>query len=440
MTRKVREVYQFESFVLDADDRLLTRNGKRIRLSPKTIDLLLTLLRSDGRLVTKHDLLASVWPETFVEEGILAVHVSQLRKALGAGNHFVETVARSGYRWTYRARPSSASVHRSAQVHELIGMGRGHLLAATPQDAQQAVAAFRQAVALDASYAAAQGGLALAWCAEAQFRTSGHNEAYPKAKTAALAALRLDEFCADAWAALGSVLFLSEWNWLKAEESLRHALEFASNHSEAYLVYGQLTEALGRLEEGLRLKQKALENYPSSPLAHLQIALSYWHQRRYEDSLQWARKTLDLDPHHLLARELMAGTYKMMGNFHGYMRELLSHFQDFGASPEVVERFRKLYAQGGRIAVTQHMIERVISANQPSMSLSLAILYADLGNCDASFEQLSRTLDSRDPSLVHLAVAPQWDPLRQDGRFFTCLSRMGLDQVMPVMASGRSAS
>lgn len=294
-------------------------------------------------------------------------------------------------------------------------------------------------MALDASYAAAHGGLALAWCAEAQFRTTHHVEAYPRAKAAALAALTVDESCADAWVALGSVLFLSEWKWLEAEESLRHALKSASNHSEAYLVYGQLAEALGRFEEGLRLKHKALENYPSSPLVHLQIALSYWHQRRYEEALQWATKTLDLDPHHLLVRELIAGTYKMMGNFDRYVRELLSHCQDFGAPAEFIERLRQLYAKGGRITVSHELIERVTVANHPSTALSLAILYAELGDCDASLEYLSRALDSRDPSLVNLAIAPQWDPLRQDCRFSTCLLRMGLDKVAPITALQQSA-
>ncbi len=433
MNMIVREIYKFASFVLDAEDRILTQDGKRVRVSPKAIDLLITLIRSEGRLVDKDHLLTTVWPEVVVEEGILAVHVSQLRKALGGARHLIETVPGSGYRWV---RESSAAIVHSAELHELIGTGRVHLLAASPEDAQRAVAAFQKAVLLDPFYAPAQGGLALAWCAEAQFR---FREPYPKAKAAALAALTLDQFCADAWVALGSVLFFSEWNWAEAEAALKRALELVPNHSEGCLTYGQLAEALGRLEEGLRLKQRVLESYPSSPLVHLQMALSYWHLRRYEDSLQWAEKALQADRRNLLARKLILGNYKMRGDFDRFMWTLLSGYQDRGVSEEVIGALSQLYAEGGRIAITQNLIGQLAAADQPGSAFTLAIFHGELGNLDASFDYLSRALDSRDPWLVHLAVAPQWDPLRPDRRFSACLARMGLEKTASVMELQRSA-
>ena len=54
------------------------------------------------------------------------------------------------------------------------------------------------------------------------------------------------------------------------------------------------------------------------------------------------------------------------------------------------------------------------------------MLNADAGDLDAAFEHLDHAMESRDPSLVHLAVAPQWDCLRSDPRFKDRLSRMGL--------------
>ena len=46
-----------------------------------------------------------------------------------------------------------------------------------------------------------------------------------------------------------------------------------------------------------------------------------------------------------------------------------------------------------------------------------------------AFEHLQRLLDARDPALIHLAVAPQWDSLRADPRFNECLARMKLRPV-----------
>ena len=108
--------YAFGDFRLDAAERRLIRGGAAVHLTPKAHDLLVTLVRHAGRLVTKEALLAEVWPDAFVEEGILAVHVSTLRKALGDASRppaYIETVARSGYRFiapvttAHQGQPSS---------------------------------------------------------------------------------------------------------------------------------------------------------------------------------------------------------------------------------------------------------------------------------------------------------------------------------------------
>jgi DNA-binding winged helix-turn-helix (wHTH) protein/tetratricopeptide (TPR) repeat protein len=419
-----REVYQFGEFTLDVEERRLTRRGQGIVLAPKAYDVLVALVRNGGRLVRKSELLRMVWPESFVEEGILAVHISQLRKALG-GRQYIETVPRSGYRWVSGTGISPLLPVRTPQVYELFGHGRAHLLAASMTEAPKAVVAFQAAVALDPGYAAAHAGLALAWCAQSEFRVVPHTEAYPQAKTAALTALALDGSCADAHVALGIVLFLSEWNWVAAERSLRRALELDPNHTEAYLACGRLMEAIGKLEDGLHLKQKALERDPFSPLVHLQISLSYWNQRRYDDSMEWAKKALELDPHHLLAREHLAAAYWKKGDYDSHMAESIRHAEDYGAPRGLLDDLKQLYAEGGRAAVVECSIKRL---GDLGPAVQLAILYGEAGNLDAAFHHLGRAMESRDPCLVHLAVAPQWDCLRTDPRFNTCLARMDLPQ------------
>ena len=95
-------VFHFGEFTLEAAERRLTQRSEIIHLSPKTHDVLALLLRHAGHLVTKDELLSRVWPDTSVEEGILTVHISALRKALGddkRSSGFIETVPRSGYRF-----------------------------------------------------------------------------------------------------------------------------------------------------------------------------------------------------------------------------------------------------------------------------------------------------------------------------------------------------
>jgi tetratricopeptide (TPR) repeat protein len=101
-------------------------------------------------------------------------------------------------------------------------------------------------------------------------------------------------------------MFLREWEWVGAERSLLRALALDREHSFSRLFYGRLLEAVGKLQEGLDVKLGALKRDAFSPLIHLEIAMSHFNQRLYDGAIEWASKTLHLDPHHLLAHELVA--------------------------------------------------------------------------------------------------------------------------------------
>jgi tetratricopeptide (TPR) repeat protein len=311
-----------------------------------------------------------------------------------------------------------------SEVSELIGRGRARLMTASRQDIPRAVEAFRSAIALDPEYAAAHAGLAIAHCAEAELRLTAPDVAYTAARAAALRALAMEVSNADAQVALATVLFLSDWNWSAAQRSLERALEINEDHTEGWLLYGRLLEALGHLAEGLAAKQRVLERDPSSASVHLQIALSYWNQRRYDDMIAWARRSLDLDPHHLIAREFLAGAYLKKGDFGRYLAESLAHASAAGAPPELLEDLQRIHDTRGRAG----LLEFALGANANGPPVQLALLHGEAGGLDEAFRHLDAAIAARDPMLVHLAVAPQWDPLRDDGRFDERLETMGLDE------------
>ena len=70
---KARDVYRFGAFTLDVNERRLSAGSDTIRLSPKAFDVLAAFVQHHGRLLTKDALLARIWPESFVEDGILTV-------------------------------------------------------------------------------------------------------------------------------------------------------------------------------------------------------------------------------------------------------------------------------------------------------------------------------------------------------------------------------
>jgi DNA-binding winged helix-turn-helix (wHTH) protein/tetratricopeptide (TPR) repeat protein len=95
-------VYEFDGFRLDAVNRLLTAAGKEMPLPGRAFDVLLMLVGRPGDLLTKEELLASVWDGSFVEESNLTVAISTLRRALDEDPHerrYIQTVARRGYRF-----------------------------------------------------------------------------------------------------------------------------------------------------------------------------------------------------------------------------------------------------------------------------------------------------------------------------------------------------
>jgi DNA-binding winged helix-turn-helix (wHTH) protein len=446
------ETFRFDEFTLEVRERRLLRGEDVVRLAPKAYDVLVALVRQRGHLVTKDELLTRLWPGSFVEEGSLNVCVSALRKALGEDARrptYIETVARSGYRFIAPVRFDSenekpfapSAVARPVELYELVGRGRSHLLSGSYFELPGAVDAFRSAIEIDPTYAPAHAGLARARCLQAVFRAVPHQEAFAEAKASALRALAMDSASADAQVALGTVLFLSEWDWTAAERSLQRALQINPDHTEALLQYGSLQEALGRLDDGLRCKQQALARDPRAPGVLVQIAASYWNQRKYDDTLVWTRRALEIDPNHVLAAQFINHVYWRTGDVDGFAAWILSGLTralEWGFSEEQVAAMKQVvadaqhaYATAGLSGVSRFWADQITNPRMDfdvllKMAFFRAKLYGAAGRLDEAFDCLDRAIAERDPALVHLAVAPDWDGLRDDPRFDDRLKKMGL--------------
>src|SRR5262245_56139220 len=108
MHKQTNQLYEFGPFRLDADERLLMRDGRITPLPPKVFDTLLVLVENSGRVVSKDELMQSLWPNTFVEESNLTQNISQLRRALGDGAaeaQYIETIPKRGYRFVAGVQP-----------------------------------------------------------------------------------------------------------------------------------------------------------------------------------------------------------------------------------------------------------------------------------------------------------------------------------------------
>lgn len=101
------EFYEFSVFRLEVPAKILTVDDRPVQIAPKVLDCLLALIDSDGRLVTKDELVSRVWPETGAADSVVSYTVSQLRKTLArydADTVFVETFPKRGFRFAAELR------------------------------------------------------------------------------------------------------------------------------------------------------------------------------------------------------------------------------------------------------------------------------------------------------------------------------------------------
>ena len=101
MSSLTSNLYEFDEFRLDPQNRVLRRGGTAVPLTPKAFDVLLLLIQNAGRIVTKDELMKAVWPDSFVEESNLTQTIFMVRKALDetADRRYILTVQGQGYRF-----------------------------------------------------------------------------------------------------------------------------------------------------------------------------------------------------------------------------------------------------------------------------------------------------------------------------------------------------
>lgn len=97
-----RDAWRFGDFTLDAASYDLRRDGVSVRVEPQVFDVLVHLVRNHRRVVTKNELLDTVWGGRFVGEAALTSRIKAVRRALGddgESQHLIRTVRGRGYQF-----------------------------------------------------------------------------------------------------------------------------------------------------------------------------------------------------------------------------------------------------------------------------------------------------------------------------------------------------
>ncbi|HMS40024.1 MAG TPA: transcriptional regulator [Pyrinomonadaceae bacterium] len=116
MEEKRGKTYVFADFRFDMPEKILRRGETEIALPPKVLDVLCRLIESEGKIVSKDELMSAVWADSFVEEGNLSQSIYTIRRALGKDaddKNIVETVPRRGFRIAVPITQNGASAEKS---------------------------------------------------------------------------------------------------------------------------------------------------------------------------------------------------------------------------------------------------------------------------------------------------------------------------------------
>src|SRR5215469_5591551 len=109
-------LFSFDDFTLDSERRELRSGGTIIPIEPQVFDLLVYLVENRDHVISKDDLIASVWGGRIVSDSTLTSRVNAARKAIGDNGEeqkLIRTIARKGVRFVAAVRSESGNAYAS---------------------------------------------------------------------------------------------------------------------------------------------------------------------------------------------------------------------------------------------------------------------------------------------------------------------------------------
>lgn len=308
--------------------------------------------------------------------------------------------------------------------------GRAIMDSKNPDNFEKAIDEFQKAATLDPTFALAYVGFADAFT-RLGFNSSGakSKEFFAKSKASANKALALDPELAEAYAALGSVKRIHDWDWTDAEKNFKRAIELNPNYAKAHLWHALLLSSLGRSDEALAEIKQAIEIDPLSPdvkAGHLTVLEG---RGEYAEALALAQENTKFNKESGLGKRALA-TY-------------LFHLGEFAQAIEVSEQeltrkssqkfvwlslLATAYAKIGQSEKADEYLKQLeeLSQTDTKALYSLAENYAERGRVGEAVNVLQKCFDLREERMIWLKVEPRFANLREDSRFLELLQKMNL--------------
>ena len=287
---------------------------------------------------------------------------------------------------------------------------------------------FEKAIAKDPSYALAYAGLADTYAKLGHDDPVRPGDVFPKARTAALQALRIDAALVEARVALSGVHQCFDFDLKAAERELRDAIALQPDYAVAHRRYAMLLDTQRRFDAALVEIRRAEELEPFLSMNYDIAAGILLNAGRADEAAQESRKAAALEPGEVeegkrspeLAQQRVAETiaaYEKTGKADPDAPPELEAWADLGYS----------YAVGGRRKDAEQILRLMdqLSTQRYVRASHRVVVYAGLGDRDLAFEWLDKALADRE-SMGYVNSDPRFASLRPDPRFQQVLLRLGL--------------
>jgi TolB-like protein/Tfp pilus assembly protein PilF len=300
--------------------------------------------------------------------------------------------------------------------------GQHFLQLENPEGRSDAHDAFSKAIEIDPQYAPGWAGLGHTLRSQANWGDIEHNAGTESAREAVLQALKLDENLDEAWAALGQLQWVYDWDWVKAEGTIKTALQYGPNNVTALMIAANIAKTLGKYEKAIELGNRAVDVDPLNATILTDLGVIYWEAGQYELSAQTLERVLSLYPNHDVTR----GRIAVVKVSQGKPEEALQFAQkeNFESTRQWANAY--IFHDLGREKEATRALDYLIENERNWMAYQIAGLYAYQGKPDKAFEWLEITYDQRDGGITHILGDPSFKSVHDDPRWEPYLLKLGL--------------
>jgi serine/threonine protein kinase/tetratricopeptide (TPR) repeat protein len=289
---------------------------------------------------------------------------------------------------------------------------------------------FQQAIEKDPTYALAYSGLADSYSLLSDYGLVAPNDAFPRAKEAALKALEIEGTLAEAHASLGFIKTHFDWDRSGGERELLRAIELNPAYAISHQWYAQALWDTGRLEEALAENQQAVKLDPLSLTINRNLGWVFYLARQYDQAIEQLRKTLEMDPNFVLVHLTLGQAYVQKSMYQQAIAECEKELAISPHNPYALSGLGYAYAVAGRRVEAQKVLDKLngLSKQKYVAAVSKVGIYVGLGERNTAVEWLEKAYEDRSigSTFSRIKLDPIFDPLRSDPRFVDLLHRINL--------------